>query len=161
MRGSSLTNNSIIAPGNLDFDSTTSLSGPGSYTAGGISVTSSGNVSLANNVSFSPGSSFQVNGGGLFNPNNRTFSFTSGTFYVLSGGTVSSSGIFQTKGNVNVILRNGSIFNATFKVDSGITTSYNDNSPNISNYFGTMTLNPGTTLQHLAEVIQTGFMVML
>ena len=143
MRGSSLTNNSNISPTNLDFDSTTTLSGTGSYTAGVISVTSSGNVSLANNLSFSPSSSCQVNGSGLLNPNTKTFSFSSGTFVVLNGGTVSGSGIFQTRGNVGMILRNGSIFNATFKVDSGTTTSYSDESPNIANYFGTMTVNTG------------------
>ncbi len=143
MRGSSFTNNSLIAPVNLDFDSATSLSGTGTYSSSVISINSTGNVSLANNLAFSPTSYFQITGGGVLNPNTRTFTFNSGTFYLFNNGTVTNSGIFQTQLNVSIVLRNGSLFNAPMKVNSGITTSFNDNGPNISNYFGTMTVDAG------------------
>ena len=143
MRGSSLTNNNNIATTFLDFDSTTSLSGTGTYQSVFMTISSTGIVSLANNLSFSPSSSFQVNGGGIFNPNTRTFTLTSGIFYALSGSTILNSGIFQTQGTVSMIIRNGSAFNAPFKVNTGTTTSYDDGSPNIANYFGTMTVDPG------------------
>lgn len=145
MRGSSLTNNNNISPSNLDFDSTTSLSGSGSYSASSITVNASGNVSLANNITFSP-SSFLVANGGIFNPNTRTFTINSGTFYLNTGGTTSNSGIFQTQGNVSVVIRNGSNFRTPFRVASGIATSYNDQSPHFSIYFNTLTVNASSVL---------------
>ncbi len=142
MRGSSFVNNGTVSAGNLSFDSVTSLSGnrvlmfPGT-----IFINSTGNISLSNNVTFTP-SDFTINGGGVLNPNNKTFTQNSGVFHLNGGGTVFNSGIFQTQGTVSMVIRNGSNFNGAFKINSGTTTSYNDQSPNISEYFGSMTLDP-------------------
>ena len=146
MRGATLINNDTIRGSNFYFDSTTSLSGTGVYTCSLISIRSSGNVSLASNVIFSPTSSFEINNGGVFNPNTKTLTFNSGTCYVLAGGTTVNSGIFQTQGSVTMILKSGSNFNAPFKVNTGITTSYDDGGPYTANYKGTLTIDAGATL---------------
>ena len=146
MRGASLINNDTISGSNFYFDSTTTLSGTGVYTCSLISIRSTGNVSLATNVTFSPTSSFEINNGGVFNPNTKTLTFNSGTCYVLAGGTTVNSGIFQTQGTVSMIIRSGSNFNAPFKVNTGTTTSYDDGGPYTANYKGPLTVDAGATL---------------
>ncbi|MEO8209772.1 MAG: hypothetical protein ABI840_04390, partial [bacterium] len=146
MRGPSLINNSSIAPATLQFDSTTSLSGTGTYTSPAILIGGIGNVSLSNNVTFSPTSSFTINSGGILNPNVRTFTINSGTFYLNNGATVFNSGTFQTQGTVTNIIRNGSNFNAPLKVNTGTTTSNDDGGPYIAIYKGAMTIDAGATL---------------
>ncbi len=146
MMGNSFTNNSSVTCQNLSFDSTTTISGTGTYTGANIAINGSGNVSLGNNITFSPTGGFSVNSGGILNPNTRTLTFNSGTFAVNAGGTLTSSGIFQTQGNVNVIVRNNSAFNGTFKINSGTTLAYNDQPPYFSNFNGTVTVDAGATL---------------
>ena len=150
MSGLSLINNDTIKGDNVIFDDTTSLSGTGAYTSNDISIAGTGNVSLANNLTFSPASSFTINNGGVLNPNTRTFTLNRGTFYLLTGGTVLNSGIFQTQSAVSLIIRNGSSFNAPLKVNTGTVTSYNDIFPNIANYNGTLTIDAGATITSLA-----------
>jgi hypothetical protein len=150
MSGTSLINNDSIRAENLVFDDTTSLSGTGAYTSANISISGTGNVSLANNLTFSPITSFTVNTGGILNPNTRTLTLNRGSFYILSGGTVTNSGTFQTQGTVTMIIRSGSNFNAPVKVNTGTTTSSDDGSPFIANYKGTLTVDAGATLTTLA-----------
>ncbi len=144
MSGLLLINNDTIK-GDNDFDDTTSLSGTGAYTSNDISIAGTGNVSLANNLTFSPASNFNINSGGVLNLNTRTFTFNRGTFFLLTGGTVLNSGIFQTQSAVSLIIRNGTSFNAPLKVNTGTATSYNDGFPNIANYNGTLTIDAGAT----------------
>jgi len=61
MRGASLVNNGAITINNLRFDSTTALSGTGTYTSNAITINAAGNVSLSNNITFAPTSSFTIN----------------------------------------------------------------------------------------------------
>lgn len=146
MSGTSLINNDSIRSENLVFDDTTSLSGTGAYSNANISISGTGNVSLANNLTFSPITSFTINTGGVLNPNTRTLTLNRGSFYILSGGTVTNSGIFQTQGTVSMFIRSGSNFNAPLKVNTGTTTSSDDGSPFIANYKGTLTVDAGATL---------------
>ncbi|MEO8446364.1 MAG: hypothetical protein ABI528_02655, partial [bacterium] len=150
MRGSIFTNNGVVNPTNLNFDSTTSLAGTGTYTPANINITGSGNVSLSNNLTFSPTSTFNVNSGGILNCNTRVFTFNSGSFTSFSGSTIVASGTFQTQSNVNVIVKSGSNFNATLRVNSGITTTYDDGSPYVASLKGAIITDAGATLSILA-----------
>ncbi|MBV6480034.1 MAG: hypothetical protein HGGPFJEG_02848 [Ignavibacteria bacterium] len=146
MSGSSLVNNDSIRAGNLNFDDTTALSGTGAYNPSDISITNTGRVSLSNNLTFSPTSTFTINNGGVLNPNTRTLTINSGTFYLLNGGTILNSGIFQTQSTVSLRIRQGSNFNAPLKVNTGTTTSNDDSPPYIANFYGTITVDAGAVL---------------
>ncbi len=146
MRGSSLTNAGSINPTTLNFDSTTSISGAGTFTGTNININGSGNVSLANNLTFSPTSTFDILNGGVLNPNSFIFTLSSGTFHANNGSTISISGTFQTQGTVNLIIRNGSNFNAPLKVNTGTATSFDDGGPFTAVYNGTITVDAGATL---------------
>ncbi len=146
MSGASLINNDTIRGGNLNFDDTTSLSGTGAYRSTNITVTGTGNVLLAGNVTFSPISYLIINGNGILNPNTRTLTFNSGTLIIYSGGTTVNSGIFQTQGSVSLIVKSGCNFNSPLKINTGTCTGYDDGSPNIANYKGSLTVDAGATL---------------
>ena len=146
MKGPSFINNSSVTCQNISFDSTTSVSGFGTYTGSSITIGSTGNVSLGNNITFSPSSIFNVNSGGILNPNTRTLNINSGTFAVNGGGTVTGAGLIQTQGTVSVVVRNNSTFNSAFKVNTGTAFCYNDQSPYYSNFNGPVTVDAGATL---------------
>ena len=146
MKGSSFINNSSVTCQSLSFDSTTTISGSGTYTGSGISIGSLGNVSLGNNVTFSPTSGFTVTNGGLLNPNTRTLTINSGYFAVNGGGTVSGAGLIQAQGSVNIIARNNSNFNSAYKVNTGTAYTYNDQSPYYALFNGAVTVDAGATL---------------
>ena len=146
MRGATLVNNSLISLTNIYLDSTITLSGAGNYTSSMITIGSSGNVSLANNLTFSPLSNFTINTGGIFNLNAKIFTLSSGTFTLNSGATITSSGTFQTQGTVTLNIRNGSNFNAPFKVNTGSTTAYDNAGPYIAKFNGSMTIDAGSVL---------------
>ena len=150
MKGATFTNNGSITCQNLNFDSTTSLTGTGTYTPQSMSVGGTGNLSLANNVTISPTSGFTVTNGGIFNPNTRTLTFNSGSFIVNGGGTTVASGLIQSQGNVSLILRNGSNFNSNYKVNTGSVVAYNDQSPYFSVFNGTITVDAGATMNSQA-----------
>jgi hypothetical protein len=145
MRGLSMVNNSSISPTYLNFDSTTTLSGTGTYTSSNITINSSGNVSLANNTTFSP-DNFTINTGGILNPNTKVFTLNSGTLTFNTGSTISNSGTFQTQGTVTLNVRNGANFNAPLKVNTGTTTSYDNYSPYIAKFNGSMTIDAGASV---------------
>ena len=150
MRGSSLLNNGVINPASLNFDSTTSVFGTGTYTGANINVNGTGNITLQNNVTFSPTSAFTINTGGVFNPGSKTFTFNSGSFIINNGGIVAgsgpSAGTLQTQGSVNFIFRNGSVFNSGVKVNTGTLTAYNDGFPFNGIFYGNITVDAGATL---------------
>ncbi|MEO6695728.1 MAG: hypothetical protein ABIY50_04830 [Ignavibacteria bacterium] len=144
--GSSLVNNGAIISPVFSFDSTTSVSGSGTYTGAGILIGGNGNVSLLNDVTFSISSKFSINTGGIFNANLRTLTFTSGTFEILSGGLVASSGLIRTQGTVFINPRTGSNFNANLNINTGTTTVAELSSPYAGRLNGGVTVDAGATL---------------
>ncbi|HMS35056.1 MAG TPA: hypothetical protein PKC91_13325 [Ignavibacteria bacterium] len=146
IRSSSFSNSGTVTPANLEFDTTTTLSGAGSYSPINLIIAGSGNVSLANSLSLTPSSSMGINGGGVLNPNSFTVTLSTGTFILASGATVSNSGIFQTQGNITMDIKNGSNFNVPLKVNSGTNSSYDSGSPFTAVYNGTVTIDAGAAL---------------
>lgn len=146
VRSSSFTNNGSVSPSSVEFDTTTSVSGTGTLTPSNILIISSGNVSLANNLSFSPSTGFIINGGGVLNPNTFTLTLSTPSFTMNNGATVSNSGLFQTQGIIAMNIKNGSNFNVPFKVNSGINTSYDNGSPFTAIFNGPVTIDAGATL---------------
>lgn len=146
MRGSLLTNNNSINPTNFNFDSVTSLSGTGTYTGTNIVIGTSGNISLLNDVTVSPISSFTINTGGMLNPNTKIFTINSGTFTLNNGASVLNSGSIRTQNTVTLNLRTGSSFNADLNVYSGITSATELSSPYNARLYGNVNVNSGATL---------------
>ncbi len=146
IRSPSFINNGSVTPSSLEFDTATSVSGTGTFSPANILISGSGNVSLANNMTFTPASNFNINGGGILNPNTFTFSLSSTNFIMYNGSTVSNSGIFQTLGNIQLYIKNGSAFNAPLKVHTGTATARDDGSPFTAVFNGTVTVDTGATL---------------
>ncbi|HMR40868.1 MAG TPA: T9SS type A sorting domain-containing protein [Ignavibacteria bacterium] len=146
MKGTSLLNNGSITITNLDFDSTTSVSGSGSFSSNSISVNSQGNVSLSNDIPFTPGSGFTVNASGVLNLNGNILTFLTGTFLLQIGGTVDGPGLFRTQDSVTLNIRHNSNFNCRLNINSGETILYNSSSPFTSTLFGTLTVDAGADL---------------
>jgi hypothetical protein len=138
-------NNSVVSA-NINMDTVTSLSGSGSYTGANLVINASGNVILANNITFSPSSTFTVNNGGILNSNSNISTLNSGTFILNTGGTVFNSGSFRTQGTVTLSVRNGSVFNAPLNVNTGSTIANESISPYIANFFNNVTIDNGATL---------------
>ncbi|MBK8983718.1 MAG: T9SS type A sorting domain-containing protein [Ignavibacteria bacterium] len=143
LKGPSLINNNSITTDNFRMDSTSSVSGAGSFTSTNISIGSSGNVTLLSDVTFSPSSSFIINNGGILNPNTHTFTFNSGTFEVQNGGSVSNSGLVKTQNTVTLNIRDGSTFNAPLNVNTGITTATDIFSPFTARFYGPIEIDSG------------------
>lgn len=146
LRGPSLSNNGFITVPNFRMDTTSTVSGLGSYTGNAIAIGGSGKVTLGTNSTFSPGVSFTVNTGAILNPNTYFLNFTSGTFTVMVGGTVLDSGIFRTLGTVALNLRAGSNFYAPLVVNSGTTTANDISSPFVGRLYGPVTIANAATL---------------
>lgn len=146
MRGSSLINNGAIPCNNFYFDSTTAISGTGTFTGNSVAVRSSGNVTLSNNLTFSPGNSLTVNTGGILNLNSRTLTFNSGTFNLNNGATLSGGGIFLTQSSVSLHLSDGSNFNVPLKINTGSTTVYNGTGSYYARLFNTVTVDAGAVM---------------
>jgi hypothetical protein len=146
VRGPSFVNNGIVNPTNINFDTTTSISGAGSYSPTNITISSSGNVSLAGNTSFTPASNFYIDGSGILNPNSFTITVSSTNFTMFNLSTIINSGIFQTQGNILMNIKNGSAFNAPLKVHTGIATAWDNGSPYTAFFKGTVTVDTGATL---------------
>lgn len=150
MRGSSFANLGSVSSTNFYFDSTTSLSGTGIWASPIIRVRSTGNLSLANNLSIGASTAVNlfVDGGGVLNPNTRTLTLN-GTIASLNltisnAGTIFNSGIIQTQGTVNLDLQTGCIFNAPLKVNTGTSTAYSSVGPSIANFNNTLTVDLNT-----------------
>ena len=150
MKGATMTNNGSVSVSALEFDSVTSIAGTGTYTSNTILIGSTSNVTITNNVTFSPLTSFTVLTGGVFNPGAKTFTFTSGTFVLYNGAVVSgsgpSAGTMKTQGNVNFDFRNGSVFNSAVNVNTGTLNAYADGSPYKATFYGSISIDAGATL---------------
>jgi hypothetical protein len=146
--GAVLANTGSIVSPVFKFDSTCNVSGNGSYTSENIYISSTGNVTLLNNVTFSPtgtGPFFEIKTGGIFSANNYIFTFNSGRFAVLSGATVVNSGTIRTQNTVTIDPRTGSGFNANVNVFSGTTTVTQTVSPFTCRLNGNVVINSGAT----------------
>ncbi|MFZ1320717.1 MAG: hypothetical protein WAT71_04100 [Ignavibacteria bacterium] len=144
--GPSLVNSGSIAAYQFSIDSTCTISGSGSYTSTEIYIGSNGNVSLANDVTFSPAFLFEIQTGGIFSANTRIFTFNAGRFAVRNGGTVVNSGTVRTQNIVTIDPRVGSSFNANLNVFSGTTTVTETLGPNFkARLNGNVTINSGAT----------------
>jgi hypothetical protein len=144
LNGSIINNGVLTTPGTLYIDSTINISGNGSFTADNTII--SGNVTLLNNITYSPSTYISMLTGAVLNPNGNIFTLNSGSIYVSSGATVSASGTFKTQNTVGVYARAGSAFNAPLNVNSGITYSYDDSSPFIGSLYGNVSVDAGATL---------------
>jgi hypothetical protein len=144
LRGPSLVNNNSISVTNFTIDSTTNISGAGTFTSTNININSA--VTMLSNITFSPLSAFNINAGGVFNPNGFTFTQTSGTLTIFSGASVANSGTYRTQGTVALSLRTGSNFNAPLKVNTGTTTANDPASPFNGRLYGSLTVDAGATL---------------
>lgn len=144
--GASLINNGSITSPVFTFDSTSSVSGSGTYTGADIIVGNNGNVTLLNNVTFSPTSEFDINTGGALSANTNTLTLTSGVFTVFTGATVSNSGLFRTQNNISLNLRTGSNFLIDLNVASGTTIASELSSPFNGRIYGDITVDNGATL---------------
>ena len=149
MRGSSLINNGAIPCNNFYFDSVTALSGTGTFTGNLYAVRNSGNLTISNNITFSPGTSFTVNSGGIINLNSQTLTVNSGTFNLNSNATLSGGGIFRTQGTVSINLSDLSNFNVPLKINTGTTTIYNGTGSYIARLFNTVTVDAGAVMRIL------------
>ncbi|HMQ67942.1 MAG TPA: hypothetical protein PKA90_03090 [Ignavibacteria bacterium] len=146
-KGGSMVNNGTVTNSIFTFDSTSNLSGSGSFmVTNDLYIGVNGNITLLSNMTFSPANEFFVLTGGILNPNGFTVNYTSGNFVLNSGATVLNSGLFKTQNTVTLTLRNGSFFNVPLRVSSGLTAAYDPSSPNIARIFGTVTVDTGATL---------------
>ena len=145
VKSPSLTNNGILtAAGTIYFDTTTSLSGAGTFTPSGTII--SGNVTLGSNITYSPASYITLNSGSILNPNGNTFTITSGALNVDNNATVSSPGTVRTQNSVQIFLNQLAAFNASLNVNTGNTLATGWVSPWEGKIFGNVTIDAGTTL---------------
>jgi len=144
--GATLTNSGSVTVSNFNLDSTTAVSGFGTWTGTNIYIGVNGNVSLMNNVTFAQSQLFSIKTGGMFSANTFTATFTTGTIEILTGGTVANSGIVWTQGSVNLNPRTGSSFNANLRVISGTTIAAELASPYNARLYGNVTVDAGSIL---------------
>ncbi len=144
MRGASFINNNLVTINELNFDSTTTVSGTQAFTANNISINGSGNVSFTGNVTFSPVSNFSINSGGVLNPAGLTFN--NGTLNLNPGGTVAGTGTLKTEGTPTLNIRGGSNFNGILNVVSGTTSARDNVSPFTGIFKGSILIDTGATL---------------
>lgn len=145
MKGTSLVNNGTIpVAGHFHFDSTTSISGSGTFNGANQWINANGNVTLMGNVTFAPSAGLSVQTGGDLNLNNFVLTFTSGQFAAYSGSTVNAPGTFRTQGTVSVYPVSGSNFNANFNVSTGSSTGGNTGFGDV--FYGNVTIDAGATM---------------
>jgi len=145
IKGASLVNNGAVDPvGTIYFDTTTNLSGNGSFTPN-ITVVS-GNVTLLSNITYSPSSYITMAAGAVLNPNGYTFTLTSGDMGLDVGAEISFPGNIRTQNTVRFDIRPGSEFNANLVVNTGTAFAYSFASPYDGSVFGNVTIDAGATL---------------
>lgn len=144
IRGHSLANNgSINTTGSLYFDSTTAVSGTGSFITNSTFI--SGNLALQNNITYSP-SLISIVSNGILNPNGKILTITAGTLEVNPNATIYDSGSIKTQGTITLNLRAGSAFNADLNVNTGFATANDQVSPFEGSLFGNVTVDAGAVL---------------
>jgi hypothetical protein len=145
IHGPSLVNNGIFTcAGTVYMDSTTTISGNGSFTPSITLV--SGNVTLLSNITYSPSSYITMSPGGVLNPNGYTFTLTSGDMGLDVGAEISSPGTIRTQNTVRFDIRPGSEFNANLVVNTGIADAYSFASPYDGSVYGNVTIDAGAIL---------------
>ena len=145
-KGPAMVNNGSVSTSNFIFDSTSSLTGTGSFTSANSIIGTNGNVTLLSNMTFSPSSGLFILTGGILNPNGFTVNLTSAGLELNNGATITNSGLFKTQNTVSLNLRNGSNFRAPLNVSSGTVAATDYSSPNIGRFYGPVTVDTGATL---------------
>ena len=145
IKGPSLINNGALqSNGTIYFDTTTSLSGAGTYTPANTRFI--GNVTLGNSITYSPTSNITMDIGAILNLNGNTFTLTSGAFYVDNNATVSSPGTVRTQNSVQIYLNQLAAFNASLNVNTGDALATGYVSPYEGKIYGNVTIDAGATL---------------
>lgn len=145
IKGPSFVNNGTTpVAGHLHFDTTTSISGTGTFNAANQWINANGNVTLTSNVTFAPSTGLSINTGGDLNLNNFILTFISGQFAAYSSASVNAPGTFRTQNNVSIYPVNGSNFNADFHIDNGSTTGGNTGFGDV--YYGNITIDNGASM---------------
>lgn len=144
IKGPALVNSgSINALGNFYFDSTTSVSGSGTFTSANQYITPLGNVTLMSDVTIAPTSALTMQAGAaVLNLNGFVMTYNSGTFNLNAGNTVNGPGMVRTQNNVAIYVGNSSAFNADIKVDEGTLTS---GTTTVDRFFGNITIDNGAS----------------
>ncbi|MFZ1320716.1 MAG: hypothetical protein WAT71_04095 [Ignavibacteria bacterium] len=147
IKGPSLTNNGVINPiGRIFYDTTTTLSGAGTFTPAISSITGNGNITLGSNITYSPTDYIDLFSGAILNLNGNTFTLTSRDLYLNDNSTISASGTVRTQNSVNIYLAQLASFNAALNVNTGNTLATGLYSPWEGKIFGNVTLDAGTAL---------------
>lgn len=143
MKGPSIINNGTIpVAGHFHFDSTTSISGSGTFNGANQWINSNGNVTLLSDVTIAPSANLTMQTGGVLNINGFVLTFSSGTFILNAGSTVNSPGTVRTQNNVAIYTGNSSLFNSDIKVNNGFLTS---GTTGIDRIFGNVTVDNGAS----------------
>lgn len=144
MRGPALVNNGAINPiGHFSFDTTTTVTGSGLFTAANQWINPNGKVTLLSNVTFSPSAKLTLQpNGAVLNLNGFTMTFNSGELILNPSDTVNGPGTVVTQNNVGIYTGNVSAFKADIKVNNG-TLSSGTNQP--CRFFGNVTIENGAT----------------
>lgn len=145
IKGASFSNSGSVTAASFYFDTTTSVSGTGSYTPTNMYVSLNGNVTCQNDITYSPTSQLVIVTGGVLNPNGNIVTFSSGTLVLQNGATISSPGTIRTQNTVTLSIGNTAAFNAALNVNTGNTTSNNGTSL-IASLYGNVTIDVGATL---------------
>ncbi|MBK8550213.1 MAG: hypothetical protein IPL53_03810 [Ignavibacteria bacterium] len=158
-KGSVMVNNGIVNPAIFSFDSTSTLSGSGSFAVtNDMYVGANGNVTLLSDVNFAVADNFFFLSGATMNPNGFTINFTQGALTLNTGATIAASGLFKTQNAITFNLRAGSAFNAPLKVTSGSTVAATDlTSPYLGKLFGDVTIDAGGTLGSYMTFFNSNF----
>ncbi len=171
MLGDQFTSEGVVSIDNFFFDDTTSITGLNQVWRPANAFISTGSVVTAlDTISFAPtaATNFTVNNGGKLNLNSKTVTFdgtNSGIFLTVNGGGTITDGLFRTKGNVTMRVRNSSSFNSPIRVHNGLTVVYNDEGGNTSVLYGNLTIaaganfavqNGGYTVSVLGNLINNG-----
>ena len=158
-KGPAMINNGVITPAVFSFDSTSTLSGPGSFAVtNDMYVGANGNVTLLSDVNFAVADNFFFLSGATMNPNGFTVNFTQGALTLNTGATIAASGIFKTQNAITFNLRAGSAFNAPLNVTSGSTVAATDlSSPYLGKLFGDVTIDAGGTLGSYMTFFNSNF----
>ena len=144
MKGPTLVNSGSVNAYNLYFDSTTSVSGSGSFTSANQYITLSGNVTLMSNVTITPSAGLTLQTGAVLNLNNYILTYNSGTFVSQSGTFVNSPGTVRTQNDIGFYPVNGSFFNADIKINIG--TTFSGNSGAGDRFYGNVIIDNGATM---------------
>ena len=145
IKGASFSNSGSVTAASFYFDTTTSVSGTGTYTSSSMYVSLNGNVTCQNEITYSPTSQLVIVTGGVLNPNGNIVTFSSGTLVLQNAATISSPGTLRTQNTVALNIGGTAAFNAALIVNTGNTTS-NNGTGIVASLYGNTTIDAGATL---------------